>query len=510
MLKGDRIAEVGRSVKPPEGARVIDAQGGTVMPGLVDLVVELPRGAANDVLTRAAAAYSLFGRHDDRAERPERRRHRCAPRPSAARGHQEPASRDARRPRSPRARRRQRRFAGRRAGLLRVEAEQRHLRPGPRRRGTRREPQADRAARRVEWRRGVAANAVPARGAEAVAAAATAGASSGGRHERCGGAGTRAAQARVRQRRGARRRILAAGRRCSIRLARARDAGVRLGLGSGGGAQGLPYGWSSLLGVRLFADAGLTPLQAVTAATSGGAWALGVQSDRGFLAVGQRADLLVVSGDPSSSINDIEKIAHVIFGGEVVDRAALRAADRGFLRRTRRSPNPPPAWPARTKPSAKPRRAGARSKARGAKPPARTRGRTRQTRRGARRRRSQGARREAHGPRTRRRARQARRGAAPRRRLNRRDARRPATRAPRRAPRACSTSSTSPGTRAERGAEQRRIIAAPSRRARAACTSASSPANAACESSGRIVRWRVSWVGLDDGRGDCRDESGDR
>ena len=48
MLKGDRIAEVGRSVKPPDGARIIDAQGGTVMPGLVDLVVELPRGAAND------------------------------------------------------------------------------------------------------------------------------------------------------------------------------------------------------------------------------------------------------------------------------------------------------------------------------------------------------------------------------------------------------------------------------------------------------------------------------
>jgi hypothetical protein len=109
----------------------------------------------------------------------------------------------------------------------------------------------------------------------------------------------------------------------------ARDAGIRLGLGSGGGAHGLPHGWSSLLAVRLFADAGITPLQAVTAATSGGAWALGVQSDRGFLAVGQRADLVVVSGDPSSSINDIEKIAHVILGGEVLDRAALRASIAG-------------------------------------------------------------------------------------------------------------------------------------------------------------------------------------
>ena len=61
VIKGDRIAEAGRSVKPPEGARIVDAQGGTVMPGLVDLVVELPRGASNDQVARAVAAYLYSG-----------------------------------------------------------------------------------------------------------------------------------------------------------------------------------------------------------------------------------------------------------------------------------------------------------------------------------------------------------------------------------------------------------------------------------------------------------------
>jgi hypothetical protein len=149
----------------------------------------------------------------------------------------------------------------------------------------------------------------------------------------------------------------------------ARDAGVRVALGSGGGAQGLPYGWSSLLGARLLVEAGLTPLQAVTAATSGGAWALGVQSDRGFLAVGQRADLIVVSGDPSSSINDLEKISHVIFGGDVVDRAALRALIA--------NPSGTPAVTESTTNAAANATAGAAGvvdpKARGAKPTARER-----------------------------------------------------------------------------------------------------------------------------------------
>ena len=77
--------------------------------------------------------------------------------------------------------------------------------------------------------------------------------------------------------------------------------------------------------------AGLSPLDAVTAMTGGGAWALGLQSDRGLLAPGMRADLVVVGGDPSVSLDALTHIEHVFLGGADVDRATL----------TRPAPEPP-------------------------------------------------------------------------------------------------------------------------------------------------------------------------
>jgi imidazolonepropionase-like amidohydrolase len=326
VIKGDRIAEVGRSVKPPEGARVIDAQGGTVMPGVVDLIVELPRGAANDALARAAAA-SLYAGVTT-----------IVPNGWSA------SEIDALRDRLLR--------AGIKSPRLAIPAAPDRLVRGGASGGSLADAQAFN-----EWKQNnatyvpVLAAAAPAEnrkptalwgelsgtaGSAADAMAGANGAENGGApgtSNASGASGTLGASGAS----GTSGASAAAGtpadparwKALLDQTRSARDAGIRLGLGSGGGVQGLPHGWSSLLAVRLFADAGLTPLQAVTAATSGGAWALGVQSDRGFLAVGQRADLLVVSGDPSSSINDIEKIAHVIFGGEVLDRAALRALIAG-------------------------------------------------------------------------------------------------------------------------------------------------------------------------------------
>jgi hypothetical protein len=80
------------------------------------------------------------------------------------------------------------------------------------------------------------------------------------------------------------------------------------------------------------AAAGLTPLDAVTAMTSGAAWALGLQSDRGLLAPGMRADLIVVAGDPSATLDALGQVEHVFLGGAAVDREAL----------LRPAPAPPP------------------------------------------------------------------------------------------------------------------------------------------------------------------------
>jgi hypothetical protein len=109
------------------------------------------------------------------------------------------------------------------------------------------------------------------------------------------------------------------------RLRAAQQAGVRIAVGSNAGAADLAPGTSTLRELRLLVEGGLTPLQALTAATSGSAWALGLQSDRAFLAVGQRADLAISSSDPKALSADGALVEQVFVGGEEIDRAALNA-----------------------------------------------------------------------------------------------------------------------------------------------------------------------------------------
>jgi hypothetical protein len=100
-------------------------------------------------------------------------------------------------------------------------------------------------------------------------------------------------------------------------LAAARSANARLALSSLVRDDGA-------LDLAAAAAAGLTPLEAVTAMTGGGAWALGLQSDRGLLAPGMRADLVVVAGDPSASLDALAHVERVFLGGVDVDRATLQ------------------------------------------------------------------------------------------------------------------------------------------------------------------------------------------
>jgi len=67
--------------------------------------------------------------------------------------------------------------------------------------------------------------------------------------------------------------------------------------------------------------AGLTPLQAITAATRGAAHALGVDDTSGTVAPGKVADLLLVDADPSVDIRNTRRIRHVIKNGRIVHSA---------------------------------------------------------------------------------------------------------------------------------------------------------------------------------------------
>lgn len=64
--------------------------------------------------------------------------------------------------------------------------------------------------------------------------------------------------------------------------------------------------------------AGLTPLQAITAATRGAAHAIGVDDTRGTVTVGKVADLLIVDANPAVDIKNTRRIRYVIKDGRIV------------------------------------------------------------------------------------------------------------------------------------------------------------------------------------------------
>jgi imidazolonepropionase-like amidohydrolase len=72
-------------------------------------------------------------------------------------------------------------------------------------------------------------------------------------------------------------------------------------------------------------DAGMTPAEALRAATSDNARFLaGPDADFGAIAAGKRADLVLVHGDPTARIRDLGQIAAVILDGTLLERRPPR------------------------------------------------------------------------------------------------------------------------------------------------------------------------------------------
>jgi imidazolonepropionase-like amidohydrolase len=110
------------------------------------------------------------------------------------------------------------------------------------------------------------------------------------------------------------------------------DAGVNIGFGTDSGATPLRIpGFAEHRELKLLTDAGLTPLQAIQTATKNAAALLHLD-DRGIIAPGKLADLLVVDGDPSKDISAVDNI-------ESVWRRGKKVADaRWFKPRRLRKP----------------------------------------------------------------------------------------------------------------------------------------------------------------------------
>ena len=93
------------------------------------------------------------------------------------------------------------------------------------------------------------------------------------------------------------------------------DAGIGVGFGSDSGVGLRIPGVAEHLELALMVEAGLTPMQAITNATSNAA-ALLKLDDRGALAPGKLADLVVLDGDPSADISNSRKIHAVWHRGK--------------------------------------------------------------------------------------------------------------------------------------------------------------------------------------------------
>jgi len=83
--------------------------------------------------------------------------------------------------------------------------------------------------------------------------------------------------------------------------------------------------------VELLVEAGFTPLEAIHIATFNGAQYLGELDRIGTIAPGKQADLVVIKGDPSKKIEDIENVETVFKDGVGYDSAKLIESVRGLV-----------------------------------------------------------------------------------------------------------------------------------------------------------------------------------
>ncbi len=104
-------------------------------------------------------------------------------------------------------------------------------------------------------------------------------------------------------------------------LARNREAGMLIGMGTD---SGVSVAWTTHTEIRDMAGCGLTPMEALEAATRVNAEILGLD-DLGAVTEGKSASFVVLDANPLDDISNTRRIDSVYLRGEPVDREALRA-----------------------------------------------------------------------------------------------------------------------------------------------------------------------------------------
>jgi len=109
------------------------------------------------------------------------------------------------------------------------------------------------------------------------------------------------------------------------------DAGVNINLGAHGQIQGLGVHWE----LWMLAQGGMTNMQALRAATMNGAEYLGMASEIGSIKEGKLADIIVVDGDPSENLQDSENVIYTIINGRMYDAKTMNQIGNNPVNRSK-------------------------------------------------------------------------------------------------------------------------------------------------------------------------------
>ena len=103
-------------------------------------------------------------------------------------------------------------------------------------------------------------------------------------------------------------------------LKRLSDAGVPIAMGTDTGPTGRFQGYFELMELEQMVSAGLTPRQALTAATRDAARCMKLDRDLGTIEPGKWADFVVLDANPLANISNVRRIASVWIAGNAVNR----------------------------------------------------------------------------------------------------------------------------------------------------------------------------------------------
>ena len=96
------------------------------------------------------------------------------------------------------------------------------------------------------------------------------------------------------------------------------EAGASVVVGSHTSAPFARRGKAYLREMQLMVQAGMKPIEVITAATKANAEFFGVEDRLGTLETGKLADVIIVSGNPARDIDDIDQVEFVVLNGQVV------------------------------------------------------------------------------------------------------------------------------------------------------------------------------------------------